>query len=130
MVMEDAVTQSIRGKFLVLERVLDERATGLEVSVCHFPPGTSKWNKIEHRMFCWITENWRGRPLVSREAVVELIANTTTREGLSIRAELDENEYPTGVKVSDEELAGVRIRRSAFHGDWNYMVSPNKKTLN
>ena len=111
-----------------LQRVAD--ATGLEVSVCHFPPGTSKWNKIEHRMFCWITENWRGRPLVSREAVVELIANTTTREGLSIRAELDENEYPTGVKVSDEELAGVRIRRSAFHGDWNYMVSPNKKTLN
>ena len=108
-----------------LQRVAD--ATGLEVSVCHFPPGTSKWNKIEHRMFCWITENWRGRPLVSREAVVELIANTTTREGLSIRAELDENEYPTGVKVSDEELAGVRIRRSAFHGDWNYMVSPNKK---
>ena len=111
-----------------LQRVAD--ATGLEVSVCHFPPGTSKWNKIEHRMFCWITENWRGRPLVSREAVVELIANTTTRGGLSIRAELDENEYPTGVKVSDEELAGVRIRRSAFHGDWNYMVSPNKKTLN
>ncbi len=113
---------------LELQRVAD--ATGLEVSVCHFPPGTSKWNKIEHRMFCWITENWRGRPLVSREAVVELIANTTTRGGLSIRAELDENEYPTGVKVSDEELAGVRIRRSAFHGDWNYMVSPNKKTLN
>ena len=113
---------------LELQRVAD--ATGLEVSVCHFPPGTSKWNKIEHRMFCWITENWRGRPLVSREAVVELIANTTTRGGLSIRAELDENEYPTGVKVSDEELAGVRIRRSAFHGDWNYMVSPNKKTPN
>ncbi len=113
---------------LELQRVAD--ATGLEVSVCHFPPGTSKWNKIEHRMFCWITENWRGRPLVSREAVVELIANTTTREGLSIRAELDENEYPTGVKASDEELAGVRIRRSAFHGDWNYMVSPNRKTLN
>lgn len=81
-------------------------------------------------MFCWITENWRGRPLVGREAVVELIANTTTRGGLSIRAELDGNEYPTGVKVSDEELAGVRIRRSAFHGDWNYMVSPNKKTPN
>ena len=113
---------------LELQRVAD--ATGLEVSVCHFPPGTSKWNKIEHRMFCWITENWRGRPLVSREAVVELIANTTTRGGLSIRAELDGNEYPTGVKVSDEELAGARIRRSAFHGDWNYMVSPNKKTPN
>ena len=85
--------------------------------------------RIEHRMFCWITESWRGRPLVSREAVVELIANTTTREGLSIRAELDENEYPTGVKVSDEELA-VRIRRTKFDGDWNYVVSPNKKTLN
>ena len=111
---------------LELQRFAD--ATGLEVSVCHFPPGTSKWNKIEHRMFCWITENWRGRPLVSREAVVELIANTTTREGLSIRAELDENEYPTGVKVSDEELAAVRIRRSRFHGDWNYVVLPIRKT--
>ncbi len=111
---------------LELQRFADE--TGLEVSVCHFPPGTSKWNKIEHRMFCWITENWRGRPLVSREAVVELIANTTTREGLSIKAELDANRYPTGVKVSDVELAGVRIRRSRFHGDWNYVILPNTKT--
>ena len=111
---------------LELQRFADD--AGLEVSVRHYPPGTSKWNKIEHRMFCWITENWRGRPLVSREAVVELIANTTTGEGLSIEAELDDGRYPTGVKVSDEELAGVRIRRSSFHGDWNYVILPSGKT--
>ena len=111
-----------------LQRFADD--AGLEVWVCHFPPGTSKWNKIEHRMFCWITENWRGRPLLSREAVVELIANTTTGKGLSIKAELDEGSYPTGVKVSDEELARVRIRRSPFHGDWNYVILPNRKTTN
>ena len=110
---------------LELQRFADD--AGLEVSVRHYPPGTSKWNKIEHRMFCWITENWRGRPLVSREAVVELIANTTTGKGLSIEAELDDGRYPVGVKVSDEELAGVRIRRSSFHGDWNYVILPNKK---
>ena len=109
-----------------LQRFADE--TGLKVSVCHFPPGTSKWNKIEHRMFCRITENWRGRPLVSREAVVALIAATTTRKGLGIRSELDENEYPTGVKVSDEEMAALSLRRDRFHGDWNYMLSPNPKT--
>ena len=111
---------------LELQRFADD--TGLEVWVCHYPPGTSRWNKIEHRMFCWITDNWRGRPLVSREAVVELIANTTTGEGLSIRAGLDGNEYPTGVKVSDEEMASVRIGRCRFHGEWNYMVRPNPKT--
>ena len=109
-----------------LQRFADE--TGLKVSVCHFPPGTSKWNKIEHRMFCRITGNWRGRSLVSREAVVALIAATTTRKGLGIRSELDGNEYPTGVKVSDEEMAALSLRRDRFHGDWNYMLSPNPKT--
>lgn len=97
---------------------------GLHISVCHFPPGTSKWNKIEHRMFCHITENWRGRPLVSRAVIVNLIGNTTTRTGLTIKAELDENKYPTGIKVSDEELAAVRIKRDKFHGDWNYTILP------
>ena len=111
-----------------LQRFADE--SGLKVSVCHFPPGTSKWNKIEHRMFCRITENWRGRPLVSREAVVNLIAATTTRKGLSIRSELDGNEYPLGVKVSDERMAALSLRRDKFHGDWNYMLSPNPKTTN
>ena len=110
-----------------LQRFADE--TGLKVSVCHFPPGTSKWNKIEHRMFSRITRNWRGRPLVSREAVVELIANTTTRRGLTIRAELDENEYPTGIKVTDEEMAALKITRDKFHGEWNYTISPRRKAV-
>ena len=112
---------------LELQRFANE--TGLKVSVCHFPPGTSKWNKIEHRMFCWITRNWRGRPLASRAAVVNLIANTTTRTGLRIRSELDENEYPPGTKVTDEQMAELSLARDKFHGDWNYMISPNKKPL-
>jgi hypothetical protein len=99
--------------------------TGLEIAVCHFPPGTSKWNKIEHRMFCHITQNWRGRPLVSHEFVVDLIGNTTTAAGLVIRAELDGNRYPTATKVSDEELSRVRIKRASFHGDWNYSLLPH-----
>jgi hypothetical protein len=99
-------------------------AIGLRISVCHFPPGTSKWNKIEHRMFCHITENWRGKPLVSRAVIVNLIGNTKTRTGLTIKAELDENMYPTGLKVSDEELAAIRIKRDKFHGDWNYTILP------
>ena len=111
-----------------LQRFADE--TGLKVSVCHFPPGTSKWNKIEHRMFSRITENWRGRPLVSREAVVSLIAATTTRNGLEIRSELDDGEYPTGVKVSDRQMADLSLSRDKFHGDWNYLISPRKKRPN
>jgi len=98
----------------------------MPVHVCHFPPGTSKWNKIEHRMFCHITQNWRGRPLVSHEVIVNLIANTTTAQGLQIHAELDTSNYPTGVKVSDEELAAVNLRQANFHGDWNYSVLPSR----
>ena len=109
-----------------LQRFADE--TGLKVSVCHFPPGTSKWNKIEHRMFSRIAQNWRARPLVSREAVVELIANTTTRAGLTIRVELDENEYPKGIKVTDEQMAALFLARDKFHGDWNYTISPAGKS--
>jgi hypothetical protein len=90
---------------------------GLRIQVCHFPPGTSKWNKIEHRMFCHITRNWRGRPLLNRETVVNLIADTTTEQGLTIRAELDEGLYPKGIKVSDEELGAVRLKPGKFHGD-------------
>jgi hypothetical protein len=96
----------------------------LTIQVCHFPPGTSKWNKIEHRMFCHITANWRGRPLISRQVVVNLIGSTTTREGLRIKAGLDENAYAKGIKVSDEELATLAIVRDAFHGEWNYRLSP------
>jgi len=109
---------------VALQEVAD--ALGLRISVCHFPPGTSKWNKIEHRMFCHITENWRGRPLVSRAVIVNLIGNTKTRTGLTIKAALDENYYPTGIKVSDEELAAVHIKRDKFHGDWNYTILPRR----
>ena len=100
--------------------------TKMNISVCHFPPGTSKWNKIEHRMFCHITQNWRGKPLVSHEVMVSLIGSTTTRKGLKISAELDENEYQTGIKISDKELAWVNIERNDFHGEWNYMIYPRK----
>lgn len=99
----------------------------MPIRVCHFPPGTSKWNKIEHRMFCHITQNWRGRPLVSHEVIVNLIANTATRQGLKIKAELDDGLYPTGIKVSDQELATVHLKRSPFHGDWNYSVLPARR---
>jgi len=98
--------------------------TGLTIWVCHFPPGTSKWNKIEHRLFCHITKNWRGRPLVSHEVIVNLIASTTTKKGLSVQAQLDTNTYPTGRKVSEEELARVRLERAPFHGEWNYKIMP------
>jgi hypothetical protein len=106
-----------------LQRLASE--TGLQISVCHFPPGTSKWNKIEHRMFCHITENWRGRPLVSREVVVNLIGNTTTGTGLSIRSELDDRSYPIGRKVTDEQMNALSIKKEKFHGEWNYTILPN-----
>ena len=97
---------------------------GLHIDVCHLPPGTSKWNKIEHRMFCHITKNWRGRPLVSLETVVSLIASTTTTKGLRIDAAIDTATYPTGQKVDDEELSRVQLQQSDFHGEWNYSISP------
>ena len=100
---------------------------GHPVHVCHFPPGTSKWNKIEHRMFCHITQNWRGRPLVSHEVIINLIASTTTQQGLRIKAQLDSGIYPTGIKVSDEQLAAVNLRPAAFHGEWNYCIRPTHK---
>jgi Rhodopirellula transposase DDE domain len=99
---------------------------GLRIHVCHFPPGASKWNKIEHRMFAHITQNWRGRPLISHEVIISLIANTTTRAGLKIRAELDCKSYPTGIKVSDEELADLALERDDFHGEWNYQLLPEE----
>jgi len=98
----------------------------LKLTVCHFPPGTSKWNKIEHRLFSFITQNWRGKPLVSRQAVVELISSTTTRKGLVVRAALDTHAYETGVKVPDAELAKIKLKRHDFHGDWNYTIKPAK----
>ena len=110
---------------LQLQKLADE--VNLVIQVCHLPPGTSKWNKIEHRMFCHITNNWRGRPLVSREVVVNLIGNTTTDSGLRIRSQLDENSYQAGIKVSDEELAEMAIERDEFHGEWNYRLRPREQ---
>ena len=103
-----------------LQRLADE--TGLRISVCHFPPGTSKWNKIEHRMFCHITENWRGRPLVSREVVVNLIGSTRTKTGLEIRSALDGGSYPIAREVTDQQMDGLSIKREKFHGEWNYTI--------
>jgi hypothetical protein len=100
--------------------------TGLNVNVCHFPPGTSKWNKIEHRLFSHITQNWRGRPLVSREVVVALIQSTTTKTGLRVRASLDKRPYAVGKAVAPAELNHLRIRRHSFHGEWNYALRPNE----
>jgi transposase len=108
-----------------LQGLADE--IGLEIAVCHFPPGTSKWNRIEHRMFCHITENWRGRPLVSREVVVNLIGHTTTEQGLSIRTELDENSYPLGRAVTEEQMRGLSIKQDKFHGEWNYTILPKAR---
>jgi hypothetical protein len=105
-----------------LQRLVDE--LGLTVQVCHFPPGTSKWNKIEHRMFCHITNNWRGRPLLTRQIVVNLIGSVTTVHGLRVRAALDAKTYDAGIKVTDEELAAVSIERDEFHGEWNYRIRP------
>jgi hypothetical protein len=105
-----------------LQRFADE--TGLAITVCHFPPGTSKWNKIEHRLFSQITMNWRGRPLVSHEVVVNLIANTTTKTGLTVRAELDPRSYPTGRKITNEQMASVTTAPAEFHGEWNYSIRP------
>ena len=109
---------------VALQRMAD--ATGLKISVCHFPPGTSKWNKIEHRLFCHITRNWRGRPLESLEVVVNLIAGTTTTKGLRVRAALDTDEYPTGIKVDDTTMAALRLTKDQFHGEWNYAIAPTK----
>lgn len=107
-----------------LQRFADR--TGLTISVSHFPPGTSKWNKIEHRLFCHITENWRGRPLVDHETVVQLIGSVRTTTGLTVRAQLDTRAYPTGVRVPDAEMDTLRITHADFHGDWNYTLHPRR----
>ncbi len=107
---------------VALQRLADE--TGLEISVCHFPPGTSKWNKIEHRLFSFIARNWRGQPLVSRQAVVSLIGATTSSAGLKVYAQLDEDSYERGIKVPDTEMEAVNLVRDEFHGEWNYVIKP------
>ena len=102
--------------------------TGLEITVCHFPPGTSKWNKIEHRMFSHITMNWRGQPLTSYQTVVDLIGSTTTRTGLRIRADLDHNAYETGITITDKHFKTLPIQRHEFHPDWNYTITPKNNS--
>jgi len=110
---------------LELQKLADE--TGLEMAVCHFPPGTSKWNKIEHRLFSAISQNWRGKPLISHEVVVKLIGATTTKTGLRVRSELDTNDYPAGVVVPDREMETLHLRTDDFHGEWNYALIPRQR---
>lgn len=108
-----------------LQRWADE--SGLTIQVCHFPPGTSQWNKIEHRLFAAITQNWRGQPLVSYETVVQLIGATHTRTGLTVQAGLDQHPYPTGIKISDDQMAQIQLQKDRFHGEWNYTISPSTR---
>lgn len=108
-----------------LQRLADE--TGRRMAVSHLPPGTRKWNKIEHRMFCHITANWRGQPLLSREVIVSLIGPTRSSSGLRIQAALDARQYPMGMKVSADEMEAIRLERSDFHGEWNYTILPHKR---
>lgn len=110
-----------------LQQFADE--TGLAITVCHLPPGTSKWNKIEHRLFAWISQNWRGKPLVDYAIIVKLIAATTTEAGLTVQCQLDTNTYPTGRKISDEEMTSLFIVPDAFHGEWNYTLFPRTGSI-
>jgi Rhodopirellula transposase DDE domain len=105
-----------------LQQLADE--TGLEIAVCHFPPGTSKWNKIEHRLFSFISQNWRGKPLISHQVIIDLIAATSTTTGLTVKSKIDTNIYEKGLKVSDQQMAELQLRREKFHGDWNYKLLP------
>jgi hypothetical protein len=107
---------------LELQKLADE--TGLSISVCHFPPGTSKWNKIEHRLFSFISSNWRGEPLRDYETIVKLISRTATAKGLKVTCRLDRRKYPTGRKVTDKEMQSINLERHKFHGDWNYIIRP------
>ena len=107
---------------LELQKFADE--TGLSISVCHLPPGTSKWNKIEHRLFSFISQNWRGKPLVSHEVIINLISSTKTRTGLTVNCNLDTKSYEKGRKISDEEMESINIVREKFHGEWNYTIFP------
>jgi hypothetical protein len=110
---------------VALQGLADE--LGLTLRMCHFPPGTSKWNKIEHRLFCFITKNWRGRPLTSDETIVNLISNPTTEKGLTVKAAVDETKYQKGLKVSEEAMSKLKLKRAEFHGEWNYTFLPRKQ---
>lgn len=121
-------SNSSRNRLWKVELQKMANRTGLTITVCHFPPGTSKWNKIEHRMFSFITKNWRGKPLIDRATIVNLIGSTKTKEGFKIRCELDTRTYPKGIKVPDAQLEKVNLKKHQFHGDWNYTIYPNKKS--
>ena len=108
-----------------LQKLADQ--TGLRISVCHFPPGTGKWNKVEHRLFSFISSNWRGEPLRDYETIVNLIAKTTTAKGLKVVYRLDRRKYTTGRKVSDAQMKSLRLQRHKFHGEWNYVINPRVK---
>ena len=103
--------------------------TGLSITVAHLPPGTSKWNRIEHRLFAFITQNWRGKPLLTHQVIVQLIASTTTAKGLTVQCRLDDNIYNKGIKVSDAEMARLNIKPADFHGEWNYTIRPRKPDI-
>ena len=111
---------------LELQRLADE--TGMKIEVCHYPPGTSKWNKIEHRLFCHITRNWRGVPLETHQVVVNLVSSTRTGEGLEVHCWLDSNTYQTERKVTYAQMSSVRLKRNAFQGDWNYEIQPHRES--
>lgn len=117
-----------KGWKVEIQKFSDE--TGLIISVCHFPPGTSKWNKIEHRLFSAITQNWRGRPLISLETVVNLIGSTKTETGLKVRCDIDIALYPIGLKINNEQMGQLRIHSNDFHGEWNYTITPRKRSSN
>jgi len=117
-------SNGVRNKLWKKELQRFSNETKINISVCHYPPATSKWNKIEHRLFSYISINWRAKPLLSFETVIELISHTTTKEGLTVVAIKDENMYPTGKKVTEKELASLNIIKNAFHGEWNYIIKP------
>jgi hypothetical protein len=117
-------SNSSRSRLWKTELQILASETGMEIHVCHFSPGTSKWNKIEHRMFSHITKNWRAKPLESLEVIVNLIANTTTQKGLIIKAKADKNEYEKGIKIDDETLQNINLTNKEFRGDWNYKITP------
>jgi Rhodopirellula transposase DDE domain len=121
-------SNAARSRLWKAELQLFADRTGIAISVSHLPPGTSKWNKIEHRLFCHITENWRGRPLVDRETVVQLIGSVRTTAGLTVKAKLDTRQYATGIKVVDAEMDSLLITKETFHGDWNYTIHPRRNT--
>lgn len=121
-------SNSYRNRLWKVELAKLAAVTGLTVTICHYPPGTSKWNRIEHRMFSFITKNWRGRPLTTYRTIIELISATTTTSGLKISAEWDQGSYPTGIRITDKELAAVPLEPHDWHGEWNYTISPHPRT--